>query len=288
MDKRTTQGRIALRAALDTRKRAKVTFDSPVCVYDLAEKLNVSLWFQGGGSFGGMFSKNANAIFIPSLRPAARQTFTCAHELGHWYFGHGSRIDAHNEHEVSFQSDNEEEKLADLFAGHLLMPIDAIKHAFQKRHISPNNCTEIEFYRIVSQLGVGYTTLLGHMLWTQKILNQSSYERLKKCSPKKIRATLLDFLDTDPEHLVIADEEWEVSPIDLQVGQVAIVPPKASSRGDCISIIRQTSIATTVRAERPGISTLECDNGWVAFVRVSRKNFEGRSIYRHLEEVDDE
>lgn len=287
MDKRTLLGRMAMRGALDVRKRAGCAYDTPICIYDLTEKVGISLWFQGGGSFGGMYSKTAKVILVPSLRPAPRQAFTCAHELGHWYYGHGSKLDAYKDGE-DFRSDDGEEFLADLFAGYLLMPPGAVTKTFNVRKIDPNNCSPKDFYRVVSQLGVGYTTLLSHMHWSQKNLNKSSYDKLKKYSPKAIRADLLHYLDNDPGHFIIADEQWGTVPIDLQVGQVALVPPRTLVRGANIEIVRETVTDTVIMATHPGISSIECTSGWTSFVRVARKDFEGRSIYRHLEEVEDE
>ena len=286
MDKMTALGRIAMRGALDTRTRGGASYDTPICIYDLTEKLQISLWFQGGGSFGGMYVKSANAIFVPSLRPAPRQAFTCAHELGHWYYKHGSRLDAYEE--SNHNENNDEELLADLFAGHLLMSPGAVTKNFKTRNINPNNCSPVDFYKVVCQLGVGYTTLLKHMLWTQQSIHKDNYERLIRYSPKKIRADLLPSLDSDPGYLIIADEQWNSVPIDLQIDQVAIVPPHAVIRGSSIIVIRCTDSETILRAVSPGISSVECPNGWTSFVRISRKDFEGRSIYRHLEEVEDD
>lgn len=287
MDTRTKLGRVALRGALDVRRRIGFSYDTPICIYDVTEKLGISLWFQGGGSFGGMYIKSANAIFVPSLRPAPRQAFTCAHELGHWYYGHGSKLDVYIENDGCSQHD-EEERLVDIFAGHVLMPTGAVKKSFKTRKIDPDSCSPVDFYKVSSQLGVGYSTLLGHMLWTQKNISQSSYGRLHKSSPKSIRAELLNFLDNDPGHLVVADEQWEAVPIDLQVGQIAIAPSGVYVNGTNVRVIKQTSSATILQAESPGISSVQNPYGWASFVRVSRQGFEGRSIYRHLEEVDDE
>ena len=287
MDKRTTFGRIAMRGALDVRKRLNLTYDAPICVYDVVEKLGIDLWFHGGGSFGGMYAKKANAIFVPSLRPAPRQAFTCAHELGHWYYGHGSKLDAYTEEDHCSKSDDEE-RLVDLYAGHLLMPSAAVKRAFKTRNLDPNNCSQVDFYKVASQLGVGLSTLLTHMFWTQSNLNQSSFEKIRKFTPKQIRSDLLACLDKDPGHLVIADNSWETVPIDLQVGQIAIIPAGVSIRGRSVIIVKQDSSQTILQAESPGISSAQNINGWASFIRVSRAGFEGRSIYRHLEEVDDE
>lgn len=287
MNKRTLLGRKAMRGALDSRKRAGRSFDEPICVYDLAEQLGLSVWFQGGGSFGGMYSKTANVVLVPSLRPAPRQSYTCAHELGHWYYGHGSKLDVYEEN-CSCKTRDDDELLADLFAGHLLMPPGATSKSFRLRNIDPDTCSPTEFYRVANHLQVGYTTLLNHMFWTQCGIKRSSFDRLSKHSPKSIRTNVLGFMDKDPGYLVMADEQWASTSIDLQVGQVACVPPDISIRGQCIEIIRQSPAETFIQALIPGIASIESARGWASFVRVSRKDFEGRSIYRHLEEAEDE
>ena len=85
--------RRALRGALETRRRVRASTLDPVCVYDLAEQLGIEVKFFAGNSFGGMYVKTSQTILVPSLRPPGRRAFTCAHEIGHWFFGHGTRID---------------------------------------------------------------------------------------------------------------------------------------------------------------------------------------------------
>src|SRR5437762_13235377 len=84
----------AMAAALKVRRAAGITLWAPVCVYDLADQLEVEVRFVDIPSMEGMYYKNnLPAIFVSSLRPAGRQAFNCAHELGHHIFKHGSRID---------------------------------------------------------------------------------------------------------------------------------------------------------------------------------------------------
>lgn len=43
-----------------------------------------------------------------------------------------------------------------------------------------------------------------------------------------------------------------------------------------------------ISATRPGIARIDDSSGWSAFIRVSRREFVGREIFRHLEEVGNE
>ena len=288
MDKRILLGRKAMRGALDVRKRVEVSYDSPICIYDVAERLGISVWFKGGGSFGGMFSKTNQAILVPSLRPAPRQSYTCAHEIGHWYYDHGSKLDVYEERDTCNTYDDDE-FLADLFAGHLLMPSNAVSRAFKRRSLSPNSCSEIDFYRITCQLGVGYITLLSHMFWTQQSINRTRFDSLNRHTPKSIRRSVLGDTAEDPGHLIIADQEWESIAIDLQIGQMALLPANTTIDERHAAIIQSGSNGVLVQAISPGILQAHSTTSpWASFIRISRKDFEGRGIYRHLEEADDE
>ena len=102
--------RRALRGALEVRKKAGLSLSLPICIYDLAgETLKVEVRFQAGPSFGGMYAKETQTILVPSERPAGRRAFTCAHELGHWYFKHGTRLEDLIEQE-SWELEEEEEE----------------------------------------------------------------------------------------------------------------------------------------------------------------------------------
>src|ERR1039457_6825775 len=107
--------REGFRGALETRRRVKVAKIDPVCVYDAAEKLGVEVKFCSGDSFGGMYVKTSQTILVPAMRPPGRQAFTCAHELGHWYFRHGNRIEIFDDLQNSSNEDPEE-RLANFFA----------------------------------------------------------------------------------------------------------------------------------------------------------------------------
>jgi len=288
MDNRIFIGRKTLRGALDVRNKAKCGFDTPASVYDIIEKLGISVWFHGGGSFGGMYSKETKTILVPSLRPMPRQRYTCAHELGHWYYGHGSKLDVY-EDEYRCQAHDNEELMADLFAGHFLMPPGAVAKAFKIRSIDPERCSQFDFYRVVSQLGVGYGTLLNHMYWTQKNISRGAFDRLKQYTPKAIRNELLGSIHEDPGFILLVDRQWNYVPIDLQVGHVAIVQNDINVKGKCLELLESSHNKTIIRATTPGVCSIENDAGsWASFVRVSRKDFQGRSVYRHLEEADDD
>ena len=275
---------VALRGALETRRRVGVATSAPVCVYDLAEKLGIEVRFCPGNSFGGMYSKKSQTILVPSLRPPGKQAFTCGHELAHWFFEHGDRIDDNGSIE-DFRSNASEDRMANMFAGYLLMPKRAVLEAFRCRGWESRDCTALQAYTIACQLNVGYETLIRHMQWSLRLLSQNSVQALLKSTPKALRQELLGAKDT--RHLVIADENWTTVAIDLQVGDMAIVPHTAAIENRNVVAGEAIDRGVLVRAEAPGVARAVARGGqWASFIRVSRADYEGRSKYRHLEDPD--
>lgn len=75
-------------------------------------------------------------IYVNRRDPVTRQRFTVAHELGHYFCGHGSnpREDpAFNLKPIVF---NKEERQANSWASNLLMPKDFVEYFLIKKNIS--------------------------------------------------------------------------------------------------------------------------------------------------------
>jgi Zn-dependent peptidase ImmA (M78 family) len=142
----------ALRGALELRNKAGIANNNPLCIYDFAEKLGIEVMFCAGSSFEGMFIKKTATILISSMRPSGRQAFTCAHEIGHWHFKHGTSVDEIYDQKPILTSENEQ--LANMFASYLLMPPWSVEKAFKDRNISPDTSTPVQLYAIACQLNV--------------------------------------------------------------------------------------------------------------------------------------
>lgn len=283
MSDRKCIARIALRNALAMRRRVSVSKSQPICVYDLAEELGVEVIFRPENSLGGMYVKTSETILIPANRPPGRQAFTCAHELGHWLFGHGSRIDEIATLEQ--ESHDPEEQLANAFAGYLLMPPWAVREAFSRRNWVPQASKPLQIYTVAGQLGVGYETLVQHLYHSLKLLSVTQMEELLRSTPKQLRRSLLGH--DNARHLIIVDSAWTKIAVDLQVGDFTILPASVTLEGSSTSIVGKHPLGTLVEARVSGITRVQdCSGSWAVFVRVSRKDFIGRSIYRHLEDPD--
>lgn len=272
--------------ALRFRRLANVSLFSSLCVYDVAQTLGIEVRFIDIGSMEGMYRKKPEPlILVSSLRPPGRQNFTCAHELGHHEYGHGMHIDELTN--ITRGSSRLEETQANLFASFLLMPKTAVERAFAIRGWKPGTCTPDQVYIIAGWLGVGYSTLIWHMFATLCLITQHHSKTLLKSTPKQIRSR---FLNGDiSEHLLVVDSKWETRPIDLRTGSLVLVPSGTVSEGTNMQLISEDSNGSLFEAVVPGLGRF-CNpsTDWASYVRVSREDFIGRSIYRHEPEYVDE
>ena len=286
MNNRQTLARKSIVAALRTRRAVAYGLDHAICVYDLAEKLGVEVRFLDLPSMEGMYSSAPGpTIIVSSLRPPGRQAFTCAHELGHHIRDDGVVIDELLEQWEKPRFDPKEFK-ADCFAGALLMPKMAVSKAFAVREWRMEKCTPAQAFLIASYFGVGYATLIHHMRSALQVLPGELAQALLKVSPRKAQSLLLGL--KTPHKVVEVDAYWTGRAVDVEVGDLVFVRDGAQSEGTCVELSSDVEHGRFFRAARPGIGRLEVKTAWSAYVRVSRRDFVGRSLYRHWEEVEDE
>jgi Zn-dependent peptidase ImmA (M78 family) len=277
----------AKQKAIDARMDANLDLKSPICIYALCDRLGVRVRFVDISMEGLYLQDTKPQILISALRPIARRTFTCGHELGHHMFGHGSTIDALIEDSEREQVFRPEEFLADSFAGFLLMPIIGIRKAFASRGWNAELATPEQFFTVACCFGVGYETLITHMAYSLKMITPSRASILLKTKPKAIREKVLGRPTSHP--LIIADMQWMMPTIDAEVGNELLLPPGAKSANQTIVLQGEHPQGSLFTAKRPGIVRVHCPGtAWAVFVRVSPYQFAGLSQYRHFEEVEDE
>jgi hypothetical protein len=286
----TTRQRLAqgaAYAALCTRGAADIPLSDPLCAFDLADKRGIEVRIVEVPSLEAMYVKQKPPlILVSSLRWAGRRSYNCAHEIGHDYFGHGTRVDEYLGERHKRKVFNAEEFLADCFAGYLLMPKVTVCHGFAKRGWSPATCTADQVFVVAGWLGVGYTTLIHHMHLALNLIDQSHADNLLKTSRKDLLGAICG--DMDCSELVIVDSQWHGRPVDIEVGDAILAPRGADVEGEQVEVVRETVRGRLLRGRTPGIGRVTCQDGFAVFVRVSRKGFTGRSVFRHIEESGDE
>ena len=289
---RKIDARIAMRRALDMRRDLGIDAAAPVCVFDLAERLEIEMKFVQETSIDGYYVKAPHLkrplIAVSAFRPPGRRAFTCAHELGHHAFNHGNRIDEYIEDGVKVVRDADE-RAADIFAGYLLMPKPAVQKAFQARGWSISDCTAEQAYIASGQLGTSYAGLINHLCWSLRLINPNRAKQLLKITPKKMRSEILGRECPGDTRVTVVDAYWNTVAIDIEAGDIIRLPRGSIIEGDCIRYIDEHEKGTLIEGVTPGIGRACLNNcNWSAFVRVSRRQYIGRGQFRHLEETDND
>lgn len=281
------------RAALTAAGRLRVTIGrdalDPLCVYDVIVdhfSSAIELRFQALPSLEGMYARSdgGSVVVVSSLRPSGRQRFTAAHELGHHVFGHGTRLDELLGEDRGGSS-SADEFIADCFAGYLLMPKLAMLRAFKVRGVEIKNATPRDVFAVASAFGVGYTTLLGHLTRTLRIMPADHAQILARRSPKQIRA---EYLGRDPaRELHVVDVHWRGRAIDIGVGDYVLLPRGTTLEGGRLQLVERRADGDLYTGAATGIGRAEHPDGWASYVRVARQEYAGRGVYRHEVECDD-
>ena len=277
--------RHAARAAACIRADLGVAPAEGVCPFDVAEGLAVPVRLVALPSLEGMYSPEPRPTIVVSVeRPPGRRRYTCGHEIGHHVFGHGARLDELVDEEPAAW--NPEEFVAQRFAAALLMPKIAIESAFVKRGWSIAAATPELIFVVAQELGVGFTTLVGHLKRTIGGLPCTAADTIRRVRLPKLREQIAGF---ELEHdLVVVDQHWGRQTIDVEVGDVVILPKSAQVKGACASLIEEPVFHVVGAA--PGIGTVSIDPSRPPLsLRVGRREFTGLARYRYLEEnVDDD
>ncbi len=279
----------ALLQADDVRIELGFNMFQPINIYDACARLGLTVRFVDL-SMEGMYARQQDGknptILLSNQRPLPRRNFTCAHELGHHVFGHGSKLDPLSERVGEPTTFDPDEMLVDCFSGALLMPGAGIEAAFAKRKLTGSNASPIDIYTICSDFGVGYQTLVNHCR-AMRMIPESSALSLLRATPKKIFTSFFG-TGSDNSHFKVMDKHSRSSVIDLEVSNFIILPANVEVEGDHIRQYQQTVLGIAYVAIKPGIVRASRVNGsWSAFVRVQNFQYVGLAENRHLETSND-
>lgn len=276
-----------MQASINARLKAGMDLKSPICIYGMCETNNVTVRFNDI-NMEGMYDRVPKPrIHLSALRPVARRAFTCAHELGHHIFGHGSTIDELQQDYAERGDRPPNEILADAFASFVLMPTMGLREAFAKRAVEPKSATAVEMYAIACNFGVGQATLVNHLAYGIKEIGQAQRDRLGRITPKMIRTELLGEETATP--LTLADKYWNSPTLDLEDGAFVILPPGVFVDTSMLAPERDLPSGRLFRAMRCGITRVVVPGtSWATFVRIARRRYTGLARFRHLEETADD
>jgi Zn-dependent peptidase ImmA (M78 family) len=269
-------------AASDVRDQVGLDLVEPIDPYAVAEALGIRVRFLNVSMEGFYQKSKPPRILLSALRPLARKAFTCAHEVGHHWFGHGSTIDELTSDDRG-DSDIPDEVLANAFAAFLLMPSIGVRRAFNSRGWKPATVNAMQVLTIASEFGVGYETLLTHLSITLNDMPRNVRMELSKWTPQRIRKRLLG--DSDAEGLVILDEYQQSTGVDIEAGYALAVPQGAAVSGDVLTSRQSITGFDVYDAVGRGRATIATSK-WSAEARVGPLRFVGPANYRFLEDPD--
>lgn len=275
----------AIKDATKLRYKLGLNMFEPVNIFDICKDAGVMVKLVNinmEGIYVKADNHNKPTILLSNERPFTRRVFTCAHEYGHHYYGHGSKIDTQDYTRKYTTEQNQEELLVNTFAGSLLMPISGVKSQFAKRKLNPNKAHPVHFYLISSYFGVGYHTLIYHCK-VNKIISFDKAQSLLKYTPARILKENFSN-NIENSHFKYVDNISQPSIVDLEVNNYLILPFDSIPNNNYLEKIQETELGIIYMAIKPGITELESQNFKNRIkIRIERQNFIGLSNYRHLE-----
>lgn len=269
----------AAKAALRYRARSGFGLDRPCDVYDLICDGDTDLQFVDIPSLEGMYLHEdpIRRICVCGRRPAGRQRFTAAHELGHSVLGHGTMIDTETELGDA-PPISPEEHAADVFARYLLMPPRAVHGGFRGRGYDPASPSPLQVYIVSSWLGVGYSTLVNHMALTLHLFGNRTREALLRIPVKQLKQVAASVATTGD--VWVLDVMWGGCTVHTQLGDVVrglSVHPRSS--GVLVECGANTWVCSSI-----GEGLFAVGSVGAVRVCVSRRDYVGFHKYRYLQE----
>ena len=169
-------------------------FKEPIDVFQIIHEIGIELMFQPlEGQPDGFFfpegkKREKAGILINSRRPYARQRYTAAHELCHFFKKDSARIEVISEGCVDMpQGRPDEEVFAESFAEHFLMPAELVTHFFRKLNLKKFKLNAEDIYRLSLCMRTSYEATCNHMLHLEFIsIKQHKY--FKKILPRRIKS----------------------------------------------------------------------------------------------------
>lgn len=284
-----TRKQLILKAAARAemvRIQCNIEKSSSVDPIAVAEQRGCEVRYMSIPSLEGVYSIMPRpAIILGSERPAGRRAFTCAHELAHHEFGHGIRLD-----EIKLGQRNKDfdpnEFLADMFAATLLMSQASVRHAIKVRNINTEKIDPLQIFQLACFFGVGYNTLIEHMVLTLRLLSQEKSESLKRVQPKNIKS---QFGIKPQSELIFVDEFWCHRAVDLEVGDILVLPKTCMVENNSyVSEYSSIERLQSFEAISRGYSrAFKADSEWAINIRIAPKQYQGLARYRFLNDPEE-
>ena len=203
-----------------------------VDVFGLVESLGLWLaFFPLDGLLGVYLPEGTGGILITTERPTPIQRYTAAHELGHWRLDGGHDASLDTESDVLGRTSIEQETLAQVFAGALLMPPPLVHSILSRRNTK--SLGPLDVYTVAREAGVSYEAAARQLYHLDRITRHELRELLK-VQPLKVkqaigagRRPVIGIADVWPVDMAWRDQQLNVRTDD----EIIISLPEDRSTG---------------------------------------------------------
>ncbi|ALC91532.1 hypothetical protein AM500_18385 [Bacillus sp. FJAT-18017] len=179
-------------------KRLQTDLNNPIDIFSIIESKNIVLMFQPLGSLAGAYLPAQKeegipaGILINENLPISKQRYSAAHEYCHFLRKDPISLDTEEElFRISDYKRNDNEKIAEVFASHFLLPRPLIIKQMKKLELSRNDITAEEVYTLGLRLGTSYSATLNQLL-ALKFISGENYKRNQAIPPIRIKKQLGD------------------------------------------------------------------------------------------------
>jgi Zn-dependent peptidase ImmA (M78 family) len=184
-----SQQRRALQAADELLNDLGIDQEDPIDVFSIIQQLGLWLAFNPLNSLlGALVPKGVGGVMLTTQRAPSVQRYTAAHEIGHWVLDIDElALDAEGD---IFYPSSDRERLAQLFAGQLLMPPPLVFATCSRHGIrSTSDATGPAVYLVARDMGASYEAA-ARQLSNLEIIDTSRRDYLLSLAPAKIKAEL--------------------------------------------------------------------------------------------------
>ena len=157
-------------------------FTKPVRIFKIVQQLRIWLSTQPLGNLAGFYLRDADAaaIVINQSHPEDLQRYTCSHELGHHVLGHQSHLDDELDVVGSTRAAVQQERDAQAFAGHFLMPLGLVNRTLRRVGVHDSEqLTSVDAYILSRDIDVSFAAMVWR-LRSMGRLTQGEAERFIK------------------------------------------------------------------------------------------------------------
>jgi len=169
-------------------------FKEPIDAFQIIHEIGIELMFQPlEGKPDGFFfpesgTRQRAGILINSRRPYARQRYTAAHELCHFFQKDSARVEVISEGYADMpQGRPPEEVFAESFAEHFLMPAELVTHFFRKLSLKKFKLNAEDIYRLSLCMRTSYVATCNHLLHLE-FISTKQHTSFRKIPPRKIKS----------------------------------------------------------------------------------------------------